>query len=154
MATSNNPNPVDVSQKERRYVISVVSPEKIGDSQYWTNLRTNLFNQIGALTVAKMLLERNISDFNPRVLPENEYLKQLQEETMDLVQKFIEQIDSGEYTGSMLYQYYRDYCTLEGCYIYTNTKFSTQLLFLTVNGSIKRNIERKKTKKSNNYIIN
>ena len=153
IATSNNPNPVDVGQKERRYVISVVSPEKIGDSEYWCKVRTELFNPSGALSVVNMLLERDITAFNPRVLPENEYLKKLQEETMDSVQKFSEYVEPGEYTGSDLYQIYKDYCISEGIYQYTSTKFATQLLFLTENGSIKRSIERKKTKKSNNYII-
>ena len=154
IATSNNANSVDVSQKERRFCISVVSPKKIGDFDYWSKVRNELFTPSGALAVANMLLSIDISEFNVRVLPENKYLSQLQEETVDSVQKFIEQIDAGEYTGSILYQQYRDYCTAEGLPLYSNTKFSTQLLYLTENGSIGRTIERKKTNKSNNYIIN
>jgi hypothetical protein len=100
-----------------------------------------------------MLSERDISSFRPQILPENDYLRELQEDTMDSVHKFIEYIDSGEYSGSILYQSYRDYCTTEGIHPYTNTKFSTQLLFLTKNGSIEREVCRVKTKKSNNYII-
>lgn len=154
IATSNNSNTVDVGQKERRFVISVVSPEKIGDHEYWCTVRKELFNDAGALAIAQMLLKRDISSFRPQILPENEYLKELQEDTMDSVHKFIEYIDSGEYSGSVLYQAYRDYCTTEGIHPYTNTKFSTQLLFLTKNGSIEREVTRIKTKKSNNYIIN
>lgn len=154
IATSNNANSVDVSQRERRFCISVVSPKKIGDFDYWSKVRNELFNPSGALAVVNMLLSIDISQINIRILPENKYLSQLQEETVDSVQKFIEQIDTGEYTGSILYQLYRDYCTAEGLPLYSNTKFSTQLLYLTENGSIDRTIERKKTKKSNNYIIN
>ena len=153
IATSNNANSVDVGQKERRYCISVVSPKKIGDSEYWCKVRNDLFNPEGALAVVNMLLSRDISKINIRVLPENKYLEQLQEDTKDSVQKFMEQIEPGEYTGSILYQQYRDYCTAEGLAVYTNTKFSTQLLYLTENGSIERNIERKRSKKSINYII-
>lgn len=91
--------------------------------------------------------------FNPRVLPENTYLKQLQEDTTDSVQKFIDQCEPREYTGNDLYRLYREYCTEEGIYSYTNTKFSMQLLFLKENGSIFRPVERHNTKKSNNYII-
>lgn len=154
IATSNNANSIDVSQKERRFCISIVSPKKIGDSEYWCKVRNELFNPEGALAVVNMLLARDISKINIRVLPENKYLEQLQEDTKDPVQKFIEHIDAGEYTGSILYQQYRDYCTAEGLAIYTNTKFSTQLLYLTENGSIEREIERKRTKRSINYIIN
>ena len=154
IGTSNNPNPVDVSQKERRYVISVVSPEKLGDSEYWCNVRRELFTPTGGLAVAQMLLAHDISEFNPRILPENDYLNKLQEDSVDAVQKFIEQIEGGEYTGSELYQMYKDYCGGEGINVYTNTKFSMQILFLTENGSLKRQVERRKTKRSNNYIIN
>lgn len=154
IATSNNSNPVDITQKERRYVISVVSPEKIGDSDYWCMIRSELFNPEGALAITNMLLERDISKFNPRVLPENKYLNQLQEYTQDSIIQFIEQIESGEYSGSILYQQYRDYCELEGLPIYSNTKFSTQLLFFIENGSITREITRKRTKQSIIYIIN
>jgi hypothetical protein len=154
IATSNNSNSVDVSQKERRYCISVVSPSKIGDTSYWCKVRNILFNPEGALAIANMLLCRDISTINIRVLPENKYLEQLQEETKDSVQKFIEQVDSGEYIASILYQQYRDYCTAEGIPVYTNTKFSTQLLYFTENGSIERDIERRRTKKAIFYIIN
>jgi hypothetical protein len=154
IATSNNANSIDVSQKERRFCISVVSPKKIGDSEYWCKVRNDLFNPEGALAVVNMLLARDISTINIRILPENKYLEELQEDTKDSVQKFIEQIESGEYTGSTLYKQYKNYCTSEELYIYTNTKFSTQLLYLTENGSIERSIERKRTKKSINYIIN
>jgi hypothetical protein len=153
IATSNNANSVDVGQKERRYCISVVSPKKIGDTEYWCKVRNELFNSEGALTIANMLLTRDISKINIRVLPKNEYLEQLQEDTKDPVHKFIEQIDAGEYTGSILYQQYRDYCTAEGLAIYTNTKFSTQLLYLKENGSIERDIEKSRTLKSILYII-
>lgn len=154
IATSNNANSVDVGQKERRFCISVVSPKKIGDIEYWCKVRSQLFNPAGALAVVNMLLARDISNFSIRILPENKYLDKLQEETKDSVQKFIEQIDTGEYTGSILYQQYRDYCIAEGIPVYTNTKFSTQLLYMTENGSIERDIERKRTKKSIFYIIN
>lgn len=153
IATSNQSEPVNVSQNERRYVISVVSPEKIGDSDYWCMIRSELFNPEGALAIANMLLDRDISKFNPRVLPENKYLTQLQEYTQDSIIQFIEQFESGEYSGSILYQNYRDYCELEGLPIYSNTKFSTQLLFFMENCSITRDITRKRTKQFIIYTI-
>jgi hypothetical protein len=91
--------------------------------------------------------------FNPRILPDNKYLSELQEETQNSVHKFIESVDCGEYVGSILYQRYRDYCVEEGMSAFSNTKFSTQLLFLMENGSLGRVIERNRTKKSILYII-
>ena len=153
IATSNNSNPVDVGQKERRYVISVVSPEKIGDSEYWCRVRSELFNPSGAYIIANMLLQRDISNFNPRILPSNNYLEQLQEITINNVQSFVNQIDAGEYSSSVLYRMYKDYCISEEFVVYSHTKFSTELTYLKQNGSITRSIEKERTKKSIFYTI-
>lgn len=153
IGTTNHSNALNVEQNERRYVFSVVSPEKLGDHAYWNKLRSVLFTPSGALAIANMLEEYDISDFNPRILPENTYLKQLQEETIDSVQKFIDQIELGEYTGTQLYTSYKDHCLENNLQMYGPTKFVTQLLFLTENGSITRKIERKRTKKSVQYVI-
>jgi len=153
IGTTNHSNALNVDQNERRYVFSVVSPEKMGDHSYWNTIRSVLFHPSGAIAIATMLLAHDISSFNPRILPENTYLKQLQEDTTDSVQKFIDQCDPGDYSGNELYQLYRDYCTTENIYFYTNTKFSMQLLFLKENGSILRPVERRRSKKSINYII-
>jgi len=153
IGTTNHSNALNVEQNERRYVFSVVSPEKMGDHAYWNHLRQVLFVISGALAVANMLLARDITLFNPRTLPENTYLKQIQEDTTDSVQLFVDSVEEGEYTGGELYKMYKEYCTSEGLYAYTNTKFSTQLLFLKENGSITRGIERVRTKKCINYIV-
>lgn len=153
IGTTNHSNALNIDQNERRYVFSVVSPEKMGDHTYWTMIRDVLFTPAGALAVTNMLLAQDITSFNPRALPENTYLKQLQEDTTDSVQKFIEQCEAGEYSGNELYHRYRDYCSEEGIYSYTNTKFSMQLLFLKENGSIVRSVERHRTKQAVKYII-
>jgi hypothetical protein len=67
---------------------------------------------------------RDISNFSPRILPDNKYLRELQEETQNSVHKFIESVDCGEYVGSILYERYRDYCVEEGMVSFSNTKFS------------------------------
>ena len=116
-------------------------------------IRTILFTSEGGQAVASMLMNRDISKVDIRVLPENTYLRHIQDETVDSVQRFMDQVDGGEYTGAQLYQDYRDYCTAEGLPMYSNTKFSTQLLFLSENGSITRTIKKERTKKSMNYVI-
>lgn len=153
LGTTNHANALNTEQRERRYVFCVVSAVRMGDHAYWKALRDVLFCPSGALAIAQMLEQYNITQFNPRVLPENSYLTQLQEDTADPVQLFMEQTEAGEYTGTDLYNQYRLFCTTEGFQPYTNTKFSTQLSFLGENGTLTRKIERRKTKKSNNYII-
>ena len=100
-----------------------------------------------------MLMAHDISDFNPRVLPKNEYLERMQEETEDPIHKFIEQVEPGEYSGSELYNSYKEFCRIEGLLAHNHIKFGTQLLYLITNGSITRKIDKVKTKKSNNYVI-
>ena len=153
VGTTNHSNALNVEQNERRYVFSVVSPEKMGDHAYWNKLRQVLFIPSGALAIANTLLARDITLFNPRTLPENTYLKQIQEDTIDSVQRFVDLVEEGEYSGGDFYRMYKEYCTSDGLYAYTNTKFSTQLLFLKENGSIVRTIERIRTKKCINYIV-
>ena len=98
-------------------------------------------------------MNMDISKFNPRVLPENRYLEELQETTKDSVEKFISSVECGEHTGSQLYGLYKEYCNAEGIGGYTNTKFSSQLLYFMENGIIQREIEKKRTKKSILYVI-
>ena len=100
-----------------------------------------------------MLLERDISTFNTHVLPENTYLTQLQEDMKHPIEKFMEQLESDEYTGSMLYDRYTTYCNKEGYYIISSTKFPIELLFLKENGTIKRSINKERTKQGVRYII-
>ena len=114
-----------------------------------------------------MLLKRDISKFNPRVLPKNDYLENLQEETKDSIIKFIESpkkddngniiytpdeniiyaLENGEYGATSLYTQYRIFCSENEIPPYTNTKFGRQILFLVANGSIERSIIKKGCKK-------
>jgi hypothetical protein len=153
MATTNNGNSVDVGQKERRYVIMVVSGEKIGVSEYWNKVRKELFTDAGGYTIGKMLEEYEISDFNPRVLPENNYLNELQKETEDPIKTFIESVENGEYCASDLYDKYREYCNSKGHQVYSNTKFGTQMLYLLESGGIDRRVDKGRTKNGRVYII-
>ncbi len=165
LISSNKSLPVNVDQKERRWVISVVSPEKIGQHDFWKELRSILFCQEGGLAIAEMLLKRDISKFNPRMLPKNEYLEELQEETKDSIVKFIEHtkedasgnmvysLESGEYAASLLYTRYKEFCVENEISHYTNTKFGRQIIFLVANGSIERAVVKTYTNKGTSYII-
>jgi len=79
--TTNKENPFALEYAERRYVMFSVSREKQGDHDYWVRLN-KAFNAEGAgYTVGKILMEYDITGFNPAKLPENTYLNMLREVT-------------------------------------------------------------------------
>ena len=111
--TTNKPNPVEMTDGERRFVIMPVSPEKKGLFDYWVNLRTKLFTNKAGSAIANMLLKIDLSSYNPRILPKNEY-----QENVVLSEKASEEIffESGAWDGAeldtkQLFQMYKNYCT-------------------------------------------
>jgi hypothetical protein len=165
MITTNKSLPVNIEQRERRWVISVMSPDKIDDHDYWCEIRRILFCKEGGSVISQMLLNRDISKFNPRVLPKNEYLEDLQEEKKDSIVKFIENrkedssgnivytLEKGEYGALELYKEYKVYCMEYELLPYSSTRFGDQILFLVANGSIRRKIERNRVSAGRRYII-
>lgn len=129
---------------ERRYVLCSVSSEKKGDMEYWKRIRSVLFTPEGALAVAKWLLARDIRAFDPRFMPENEYMKDVQETTKDSVLKFMDQVEAGEYSASELYDKYSVFCQEAKIHAYTSTKFGTQLLFFKETGAMTRGVEKER----------
>jgi hypothetical protein len=152
--TTNHASAVNVEQRERRYVFFVVSPEKRGDHAYWTHLRSVLFTPAGALAVARMLEQVDLTGFQPQILPKDTYLGDLQETSVDSVQRFIEQVAPHEYGASQLYRDYKIFCTTEDLFPYSNTKFATQLVYLAENGSItKKSVVRNRKAQGVVYTI-
>ena len=110
--TTNKPNPVEMTEGERRFVIIPTSPERKGDTQYWNTIYKDLFTPQAGRAVADYLLSIDISNFNPRVLPINEYQDNVikNEEPSDET-FFNSNIWNGEeLTTSDLFKIYKDFC--------------------------------------------
>lgn len=108
--TTNKPNPVDMSDKERRFVLLPSSPKMRGEFKFWTDVRQILFTFNGGKTVADYLLARNISDFQIRQLPENDFQKSIVQSEKTSEEKFIEQWEGSNTKASDLYKTYLEYC--------------------------------------------
>lgn len=108
--TTNKPNPVDMSDNERRFVLLRCSSERRGDHAFWTRIRKELFNLDAGAEVAKYLLERDISNFQVRTLPENQYQRSIimSEETSEA--RFIQAWDGNCLTATEMYEAYATYC--------------------------------------------
>jgi hypothetical protein len=108
--TTNKPNPMDMSDEERRFVITACSSEKKGDFAFWTDIRTKLFTEEGGKAVADFLLGVDLTGFNVRLLPENAYQRQVIETELTPEDRFVADWDGVEADSSTLYNTYRSWC--------------------------------------------
>jgi hypothetical protein len=84
---------------------------KRGDFKFWKEVREVMFTFNGAKTIANYLLSRDISEFQVRKLPENDFQESIvhSEETPE--DKFIAQWDGTNTKASELFQNYINYCS-------------------------------------------
>jgi phage/plasmid-associated DNA primase len=108
--TTNKANPVDMSDEERRFVLLKCSACRKGDHAFWKKVREVLFNPSAGAEVAHYLLKRDISDFQVRKLPENQYQHSIVKSEETSEQKFIAQWDGEKTNADTLYDLYKDYC--------------------------------------------
>ena len=75
---SNNAFPIKVESGDRRYLVLDVNPKYKGQMSYWTQFERSKDDEFYQ-ELMRFLLDRDISDFNPRVVP-------LTEAKLDLTQ--------------------------------------------------------------------
>jgi len=135
--TTNGTCPVDLADRERRFVVSKASVEKKGDSEFWKMIRKELFNEEAGRVVADWLLERDISDVDFNNLPANEYQEAVIESRMTSEQLFIDAWDGSELKSSDLHEKYLDYCRENHLpYELVLPKFGRNIMNIVKNGII------------------
>jgi len=110
MMTSNDGQPVKPEEGERRFEITACSPEWVGNHKKWEEVRSLLFCEEGASTIGHYLTKLDISAFNPRKLPENEYLQMAIDAEISPERAFIDQWDGENLTMDVLYNLYERFC--------------------------------------------
>jgi hypothetical protein len=136
--TANGKCPVDLSDRERRFVVMNASTEKKGDDTYWQTIRRELFNDAAGKTIANYLLERDISNISFNILPENEYQEAIIETRMTSEQVFIRDWDGMECRCSDLHILYLDYCKTNSLpYEVSAQKFGSNIMNMVKNNDIK-----------------
>jgi hypothetical protein len=109
--TTNKANPMEVSTGERRFVILGCSSELKGNHQFWKGLRETLFTEAGGLAVANYLLSVDLSNFNIREMPKNNYMDQVIESEKSAEERFVEHWEgTDELSSSEMYSAYRSFC--------------------------------------------
>jgi len=109
--TTNGACPVDLKDKERRFVILNCSSEMRGKSDFWNRIRKSLFNQEAGRWIADYLLERDLSLLDFNTLPQNDYQEIVIEARVSVEERFILQWDGADSPVNLLYDYYKEYCT-------------------------------------------
>jgi len=108
--TTNEGSPVKMEDGNRRFVISACSAKRVGDHAYWKALRAALFNKEGAAVVAKFLLNRNLDNYDPKVIPISAYAKEVMENDKSPEDMFLDQWTGEELLATAFFRAYCTYC--------------------------------------------
>ena len=135
--TVNSAIPVDLSQGERRFMISNCSTRRIKDYEFWGKLHTSMMNANAGRVVANWLLSIDLDGFNPLAYPVCSY----QEDVIDTVKSteelFLEDWDGEKKKSCELFEAYRGFCSdnhLAGCM--TMTSLGLRLAVLVRDGKL------------------
>ena len=118
--TTNEGNPVKIEDGNRRFMVTPCSAEKVGDMAFWADLRKTLFTPEGGAAIGRLLSEIDLSDFDPRVLPQNDFTEMLKEQDMSPEERFIKEWDGKETRACDLYTNYTHYCFENGLQVLRN----------------------------------
>ena len=108
--TTNGGCPVEMTGGERRFVVSRCSDAKKNDHSYWSEVRNTLFNKEAGRAVGEWLSTLDISEFNFREIPQDDYQNAITESVESSEENFIEQWDGQPLGASEFFQAYRQYC--------------------------------------------
>jgi hypothetical protein len=121
--TVNQAIPVDLSQGERRFMISNCLTHRIRDFDFWGKLHTSLMNANAGRVVAGWLLSVDLSGFNPLSYPVCEYQENVIETVQSTEELFMNDWDGEKVGGGELFTNYRVFCSenhLAGCMTMTS----------------------------------
>lgn len=102
--------PVELSDGEQRFVIASTSNARKHDLPYWTEVRRILFNKEAGRAVGMWLSTLDISGFNFRIVPADEYQDMLVESEKTSEELFVEQWDGEEVKATSFFIAYQNYC--------------------------------------------
>lgn len=102
--------PVELSDGEQRFLIATISDAKKHNIPYWTEVRKILFNKEAGRAVGEWLSTLDISGFNFRTVPEDEFQNMLVESEKTSEELFVEQWDGKEVKTTSFFIAYENYC--------------------------------------------
>jgi hypothetical protein len=110
LTTNGAACPVEMSDGEQRFLIASCSSARKHDIPYWTEVRKILFNAEAGRAVGKWLSSLDISNFEFRKVPQDEYQTMLVESELTTEERFVQQWDGEEITAAEMFRLYRQFC--------------------------------------------
>lgn len=108
--TTNEANPVKIEQNDRRYFFLNCNSRYLGDRDFWNEVYKVLFNPSAGAIVGEWLASIDLSDFNVRSIPEDEYKDDLAEDEKTSIEKFVDAWDGIESRSTALFGNYKSFC--------------------------------------------
>jgi len=135
--TTNGACPVELSDGEQRFVVATCSNDRKHDLPYWTEVRKVLFNKEAGRAVGKWLSMLDISDFEFRIVPMDEFQNTIVESEATSEDLFVKAWDGEETSMTDLYIKYRCFCADKALPMCMNSKsFGIALLKLLRNKTV------------------
>lgn len=147
--TANQAVPVginDDNDRERRFAIMAVSAFLKGNTEFWVRCYTRLFTEKGGKVVGQMLAARDLSAFQVRLLPKNEYQEGLYDVERTPEQRFLEDgwpLNS-EWSSAQAFRNYQTFCNDNGFPKWTETAlgFGQKLAYFVMQRKLKKRTGR------------
>jgi hypothetical protein len=137
--TSNSGCPVDMSDGERRFVVASCSSKNKGNHSYWADIRASLFNKAAGVAVGQWLNTVDISGFNFREIPADEFQNAIVDSVKTSEEFFVEDWDGEEASIEGFFNLYRAFCIEKNLPHAQNTiSLGKRLLPLLRDGKLKR----------------
>lgn len=137
--TTNGACPVEMSDGEQRFVVATCSSARKHDTEYWSKIRTVLFNKEAGRAVGEWLSAIDISGFNFRKVPHDEFQNDIIEAEASSEKLFIDSWDGQELSMKDFYEEYKGYCITNSLPYCLNSKsLGINLLKHLRNGSIRK----------------
>jgi hypothetical protein len=108
--TTNGACPVELSDGEQRFLVATCSNARKHDIEYWTEVRRVLFNKEAGRAVGHWLSTFDLSGFEFRRVPADEYQTMIVEQEKTSEERFIEQWDGEEIGAVEFFRVYRAFC--------------------------------------------
>ncbi|EGQ9289604.1 TPA: hypothetical protein NJZ29_004609 [Vibrio parahaemolyticus] len=98
---SNHENIVSIEKDERRYLYLEVNEERKQDHEYFTQLRKVIDDPNFGCQLLQWLKDRDITDFNPRVVPKTKALSEQKLDNLDPLERWLfSKLRDGTFNGS------------------------------------------------------
>jgi len=108
--TTNGACPVELSDGEQRFLVATCSDARKHDIPYWAEVRRVLFNKEAGRAVGHWLSTFDLSGFEFRNVPQNEYQQMIVESEKTSEERFVEEWDGEPIGAAEFFRLYKTYC--------------------------------------------